>query len=147
MNEAAQTYWDEYWKDEEKPATVSSGMFGDTPDELARLVISGEKTATCSGYAFYGLENVPLPTADDYFIILNQAEQPVAIIKTVEVMIVPMNKVTEEFAIAEGDGSYENWKSIHEKYFTSELEKVGLEFSEDMLLVYERFKLIDVKDG
>lgn len=108
MNEAAQAYWDEYWKDDKKPNSVSSGMFGDTPDELAQLVISGVKTATCSGYVFYGLENVPLPTAGDYFIILNQEEQPVAFIKTVDVTLVPMNEVSEEFAIAEGDGSYEN---------------------------------------
>lgn len=32
----------------------------------------------------------------------------------------------------------------HERHFTSELEKVGHKFSEDMLLVCERFKLIDV---
>jgi uncharacterized protein YhfF len=145
MNEAAQTYWDEYWEDGEKPITVSSGMFGDTPDLLAQLVISGVKTATCSGYVFYEMNNIPLPTTDDYFIILNHAEQPVAIIKTVEVTLIPMNEVSEEFAIAEGDGSYENWKSIHKRYFTGELRKVGLEFSEDMLLVCERFTVIDVK--
>ena len=120
-------------------------MFGDTPDKLAQLVISGVKTATCSGHVFYEIHNTPLPTTDDYFIILNHKEQPVAIIKTVEVTLIPMNKVTEEFAVAEGDGSYENWKSIHQRYFTSELQKVGLEFSEDMLLVCERFTLIDVK--
>lgn len=57
-----------------------------------------------------------------------------------------MNEVSEEFAIAEGDGSYENWKSIHERYFKNELQKVGLDYSEDMLLVCERFSLVDVKD-
>ena len=145
MNEEAQEYWDDYWKDREKPISVSSGMFGDTPDELAQLVISGVKTATCSGHVFYEINNTPLPTTDDYFIILNHKEQPVAIIKNVEVTLIPMNEVTEEFAIAEGDGSYDNWKSIHQRYFTSELQKVGLEFSEDMLLVCERFALIDVK--
>jgi uncharacterized protein YhfF len=34
----------------------------------------------------------------------------------------------------------------YEEFFISELQRVGLEFSEDMLLVCERFKLIDVKD-
>jgi len=147
MNLAAQTYWDEFWKNDEKPASVSAWMFGDAPDELARLVVDGVKTATCSGYVFYELENNPLPTTDEYSIILNNEEQPVAIIKTVEVSLVPINKVTEEFAIAEGDGSYENWKSIHRRFFTSELKKHGLAFSEDMLLVCERFTLIDVKDN
>ena len=145
MNEAAQTYWDEYWANREKPISVSSGMFGDTPDLLAQLVISGVKTATCSGHVFYEINNTPLPTTDDYFIILNHKEQPVAITKTVEVKLILMNEVSEEFAITEGDGSYENWKSIHKRYFTSELQKVGLEFSEDMLLVCERFTVIDIK--
>ena len=146
MNEAAQTYWDEYWSGEEKTNFVTSGMFGDTPNELAQLVIDGVKTATCSGYVFYGLENRSLPTTDDYFIILNNEEEPVAIIKTVEVLLVPMDEVSEEFAISEGDGSYENWKSIHEKFFKSKLQKFGLEFSKDILLVCERFTLIDVKE-
>ena len=146
MNQEAQIYWEEFWKTDEKPTSVSAGMFGDTPNELAQLVMNGVKTATCSGFIFYELENAPLPTTDDYFIIMNSDEQPMAIIKTVEVSLVPMNEVTEEFAIAEGDGSYENWKSIHERFFKSELQKVGLEFSEDMLLVCERFTLIDVKD-
>lgn len=87
-----------------------------------------------------------MPKTDDYFIIMNSEEYPVAIIKTVEVSLIPMDKVTEEFAVAEGDGSYENWKSLHKRVFTNELKKVGLEFSEDMILVCERFTLIDVKE-
>jgi uncharacterized protein YhfF len=147
MNLAAQTYWDEFWRNDEKPASVNAWMFGGLPDELAQLVIDGKKTATCSSYALYELENEPLPTADDYSIILNRDEQPVAIIKTVEVSLVPMNKVTEEFAISEGEGSYEDWKSAHVRFFTGELQAVGLKFSEDMLLVCERFTLIDVQDN
>lgn len=146
MNEAAQIYWDEYWKDAEKPALVSAWMFGEMPDELAQLVIDGKKTATCSGHIFYELENTSLPKVDEYSVILNSVEQPVGIIKIVEVTLVPMNEVSEEFAIAEGEGPYEAWKSAHVEFFTSELSKFDLEFSEDMLLVCERFKLIDVKN-
>ena len=146
MNEAAQIYWDEYWKDEEKPPLVSAWMFGAIPDELAQLVIDEKKTATCSGHVFYELENEPLPKIDEYSIILNSEEQPVAIIKIVDVSIVPMNVVSEEFAVAEGEGPYEDWKSAHVEFFTNELQEIGLEFSEDMLLVCERFKLIDVKN-
>jgi uncharacterized protein YhfF len=145
MNEAAQTYWQDYWGDKDRPSSVSAWMFGDTPEKLAELVIAGVKTATCSGHVFYELENEPLPSIDEYSIILNSKEQPVAIIKTVEVSLIPMNEVTEEFAIAEGDGTYEKWKSIHVNYFSSELQKYGLEFSEDMLLVCEQFELIDIK--
>ena len=145
MNNAAQSYWDEFWQGGGKPTSVTAWMFGGLPNELAQLVIDGKKTATCSGHVFYELENEPLPVMNEYSIILNGDEQPVAIIKTVEVSLVPMNQVSEEFAIAEGEGPYEAWKSAHVTFFTSELQNHGLEFSEDMLLVCERFTLIDVK--
>jgi len=111
-------------------------------------VIDGIKTATCSGHIFYELENEPLPTTEDYNIILNSDNQPVAITKTVEVTITPMNEVSEEFAIAEGEGdrTYRYWWNEHEKFFKKELNAIGREFSEDMLLVCERFELIHVKD-
>ena len=58
-----------------------------------------------------------------------------------------MNEVSEEFAIAEGegDGTYEYWKNVHIEFFTKELKGINRKFSEDMLLVCERFELIDVK--
>ncbi|KFN02832.1 ASCH domain-containing protein [Bacillus clarus] len=145
MNEAAQQYWEGYWKGEEVPKSVSTWKFGDTPNRLAQQVVEGTKTATCSAYLLYELENIPLPTTEDYGVILDQDDNPVAIVKTTEVTIVPMNEITEEFAIAEGDGSYKNWKEIHEKYFRSKLNEMGHEFSEDMLLVCERFRRIDMK--
>jgi len=147
MNQEAQAYWDTYWKGQDKPRSVSAWQFGADPDELAQLVIDGTKTATCSGYIFYGMENEPLPTTEDYSVILNSDDKPVAIIKTTEVTLAPMNEVTEEFATAEGEGdrTYSYWWDVHEKFFRNELRKIGREFSEDMLLVCERFKVIDVK--
>ncbi|MED1283926.1 ASCH domain-containing protein [Bacillus mycoides] len=148
MNPLAQSYWDTYWGNNEKPESVTAWQFGDSPDYLAQLVIDGVKTATCSGHIFYELENEPLPTTNDYSIVLNSQEEPVAIIKTIEVTIMPMNEVTEEFAIAEGEGNrtYSYWRDTHIQFFTKELSELGLSFSEDMLLVCERFKLIDVKN-
>lgn len=149
MNEASQRYWDEFWKaqGQEKPEKVSAWQFGDDPDHLAQLVIDGVKTATCSGLVFYEIENEPLPAVGDYSIILNSKNEPVAIIQTVEVKVMPMNEVPEEFAIAEGEGdrTYQYWKEAHEKFFREELSKIGLEFAEEMMLVCERFELVDVK--
>lgn len=93
MNQATQRYWDEFWGKQEKPQSVYAWQFGITPDYLAGLVVDGIKTATCSGYIFYELENEPLPTTEDYNIILNSDDKPVAITKTVEVTITPMNEV------------------------------------------------------
>ncbi|WP_096187694.1 ASCH domain-containing protein [Evansella halocellulosilytica] len=147
MNEAAKAYWNDYWKDQKMPGHVSAWQFGADPDQLAQLVIDGIKTATCSAYVFYEKENEPLPKNDEYSIILNRKDEPAAIIKNVEVSVIPMNEVSEEFAVAEGEGdrTYRYWWDVHEQFFRSELRKLGVEFSEDMLLVCERFELIDVK--
>ncbi len=147
MNQYAQEYWNSYWKDNEQPQTVSAWQFGVDPDYLAQLVIKGVKTATCSGYIFYELENEALPTTEDYSVILNSEERPVAIIKTIEVTLTPMNEVSEDFAIAEGEGdrTYNYWWNAHETFFRKELHAIGREFAEDMLLVCERFEVIDVK--
>ncbi|EJV58322.1 RNA-binding protein [Bacillus mycoides] len=148
MNPLAQTYWDTYWGNNEKPKSVTAWQFGDSPDYLAKLVIDGVKTATCSCHIFYELENEPLPTTNDYSIVLNSQDEPVAIIKTIEVTVTPMNEVTEAFAIAEGEGdlTYNYWRDTHIQFFTKELHELGLGFSEDMLLVCERFELIDIKN-
>lgn len=138
---ATQAYWKDYCKGGNNPLSVSAWKFGDNPDYLAQLVIDGVKTATCSSHIIYELENEPLPANDDYSIILNSEEEPVAIIKTVEVTLTPMNEVTEEFAYDEGEGdrTLRYWKAVHEIFFKHALSEIGLEFSEDMMLVCERF--------
>lgn len=147
MNTVAEAYWNEYWKNQIKPESVSAWQFGADPDTLAQLVIDGIKTATCSGHIFYELENEPLPTTEDYNIILNSDDKPVAITKTIEVTLTSMNEVSEKFAIAEGEGdrTYRYWWGEHEKFFRQELNTIGHEFSEDMLLVCERFEVIHVR--
>lgn len=147
MNQQAKHYWNEFWGDREQPTSVCAWQFGAAPDKLAQLVIDGIKTATCSAYIHYERENEPVPAVDDYSIILNSKDEPIAIIKTVDVQIIPMNEVSEEHAIAEGEGdrSYQYWWDVHEEFFTQELSALGMTFSEDMLLVCERFELVDVK--
>ncbi|PTX50347.1 uncharacterized protein YhfF [Melghirimyces profundicolus] len=149
MNQAAQMYWTSFWKGQskEKPQSVSAWSFGANPDHLAQLVIDGVKTATCSAFIFYEMENEPLPSVGDYSILLNSMDVPVAIIKTTEVKMMPMNEVPEDFAVAEGEGdrTYRYWKEVHKEFFKEELSKIGREFTEDLLLVCERFELMDVK--
>lgn len=148
MNQAAKNYWNQYWGDQDQPASVSAWQFGDDADYLAQLVIDGVKTATCSGLVFYEIEDEPLPAAGDYSIVLNSRDEPVAIIQTIDVQVTPMNEVPEDFVIAEGEGdrTYQYWRDAHERFFTEEMKSHGLEFSADMPLVCERFRLVDAKD-
>jgi len=147
MNKIAMEYWEQYWKNRDKPKKVTAWQFGESPDYLAQLVIDGVKTATCSAYDFYEREGEPLPQSGEYSIILNSKDEPVCIIQTVAVEVVPFKEVPEEFAYAEGEGdrSYEYWRNVHINFFTDELKNIGKEFTEDMLVVCERFTLIHVK--
>ena len=117
-------------------------QFGVSADWLADLVVEGMKTATTSGFVFYELEKESLPKADEYSIVLDGQDNPVAVIQTKTVEVLPMNEVTEEFALAEGEGDYQYWWNAHEQFFTQELKKFNIEFTPDMFVVCERFKKV-----
>ena len=117
-------------------------QFGVAADWLADLVVEGKKTATTSGYVFYELEKEALPQVGEYSIVLNSADKPVAVIQIQSVEVMPMNEVSEEFALAEGEGDYRYWWDAHEKFFSNLLREYGKEFSPNMLVVCERFKKV-----
>ena len=54
------------------------------------------------------------------------------------------NEVDAEFARAEGEGdlSLNFWRTAHKNFFSRTLPKIGKEFSEDLPVVCERFRVI-----
>ena len=117
-------------------------QFGEKADWLAGLVLEGIKTATCSSFPLYELEGASLPEIGDYQIVLNSKDEPVAIIESYSIEIYPFGKVPVDFALAEGEGTYEEWKAAHVAFFSRELSKQGLEFTKEMLTVCDRFKKV-----
>ena len=137
-------FWNDYWitQGQNPSKNVEAFQFGVEADRLADLVVEGQKTATCSAHILYELEDEALPQAGQYNIVLNSKDLPVAIIQLTGVSIIPMNEVPRDFALAEGEGDYKHWWNEHEQFFKKELEAYGLTYSEDMLLVCERFKVV-----
>lgn len=117
-------------------------QFAVSADWLAELVVQGKKTATSSGYVFYELENESLPEAGQYFIVLNSKNEPVAVIQIVHVEVLPMNEVSEEFALAEGEGDYNYWWNAHEEFFKNALATYNLGWDPSMKIVCETFKVV-----
>jgi uncharacterized protein YhfF len=113
--------------------------FGDSPavaDELLELVIKGVKTATCS------TEDEPNTTAPgERWIVLDGRGEPRCVIETTEVTYRRFNEVDASFARDEGEGdrSLAYWRDAHWAYFG----RLG-RFSEDMKLMCERFRLVEV---
>ena len=101
--------------------------FGDAPDQLADLVLTGIKTATASAYDLYFMEGEedPLPQSGDYSVILNSKDEAVCVIQTTKTTVVPFDEVSKEHAYKEGEGdrSLAYWRAVHEEFFTKEFEE------------------------
>ncbi|MFL0581838.1 ASCH domain-containing protein [Solibacillus silvestris] len=139
-----EAYWQHYCDSEgmENIRYKEAFQFGEKADWLAGLVEEGTKTATCSSFPLYEREGESLPEIGDYQIVLNSQDEPVAIIQSYSVEIYPFNEVPVGFALAEGEGTYEEWKEAHVAFFNRELSAQGLEFTEEMLTVCDRFKKV-----
>lgn len=122
-------------------------FFGDSEalaDELAALVLQGTKRATAGSVWSYEAEGRRVPAPGDLSIVTNWAGEPLCVIETRSVEILPFNEVTAEFAAVEGegDGSLAYWTQGHRRYFERECARAGREFAEDMMVACERFEVV-----
>ena len=123
----------------EKYRSLRSFAFGDSPrlaDELLDLVLKGVKTATCS------TEDEPnTSTPGERWIVLDGRGMPRCVIESTEVTYRRYSEVDAAFAHDEGEGdrSLAYWREAHRRYF----ERLG-KFSEDMMLMCERFRLVEI---
>ncbi len=127
--------------------SYSKGGYGDSPElanELIRLILIGKKTATCGSLWEWEAEGKPLPQSGDIWVEVDGWGTPVCITETTEVTIRKYNEVDADFARSEGEGdlSLHSWRQAHKNYFSRTLSKIGREFSEDMPLICERFRMI-----
>lgn len=118
-------------------------------DELGALITAGTKTATCSAVWEWEAEGQTWPTPGFLTIVLDGRGQPLCIVETVEVTVKPYNQVEPQFAFEEGEGdrSLDYWRDAHRRFFTRVLSKIGREFSVEMPLVCERFRVIYPQQG
>jgi len=123
----------------EKYRGLRAFAFGDGPelaDELLGLVIRGIKTATCS------TEDEPnTSTPGERWIVRDGHGEPRCVIETTEVSYRRFDEVDANFAFEEGEGdrSLDYWRKAHRVYFARQGK-----FSEDMMLMCERFRLVEV---
>jgi uncharacterized protein YhfF len=118
---------------------LRSFTFGDGPelaDELLELVLKGVKTATCS------TEDEPnTSTPGERWIVLDGSGEPRCVIETTELTYRRYGEVDAAFAHEEGEGdrSLDYWRQAHRNYFG----RLG-RFGEDMMLMCERFRLVEI---
>lgn len=142
----AQEMWQAYTDLHPEAASMEyeAWAYGDSPDELAALTLSGTKTATASAHALYALEGEEVPKAGEHSVILNSRDEAVCVIRNVQVRILPYREVDARHAWLEGedDRSLACWRQVHEPFFRRELARYGLPFTEDIAVVCEEFEVV-----
>lgn len=135
---------EEYWKSSGLTGKYEAWSFGEAPDKLADLVLRGVKTATCSAYDLYRINNEPIPQAGEYSVILSSVGEPLCIVKTLKVRVTEFDKVSAEHAFKEGEGdlSLEYWREVHKNFLTNELASVNMKFDGDTKVVCEEFEVV-----
>ena len=112
-------------------------------NELLELVLTGQKKATASSLWGYEIEGERIPQVGDYSIVTDWAGTPRCVIETTAVTILPYKEITFDICKREGeDDCLESWQRGHKRFFSEECKEVGYEFSEDMPVVFEDFKLV-----
>ncbi|BCN30184.1 ASCH domain-containing protein [Anaeromicropila herbilytica] len=142
-------FWSEFLLETKKPADTTYleafhfELNEYLANELLRLVLIGQKSATASSLFAFQTEENKLPAVGDFSIITDWDGNPKCVIETVAVTTLPFKEITYDICKREGeDDTLESWREGHIKFFQAEGEELGYEFSEEMPVIFEDFKVV-----
>jgi uncharacterized protein YhfF len=121
--------------------------FGDTAelaDELGGFIVDGLKRATATLVAGYLAAGDTLPPLGAYWVCCDGSGQPRAVLRTTELRLGPFRSVDTRFAWDEGeyDRTLRTWLDGHRRAYERQCARLGIEFSEDLEVCFERFVLV-----
>lgn len=145
-------YWEQYLASipggRQRSGRYRGGStFGMTPDDargISHLVLDGTKTATGSLLWSWKADGKPLPKAGDLWVVTSGPDEPVCVIETVEVRVIPYEEVPEQYALdgGEGDRTLVTWRRIYWEYIVHECRRIGVKPDVKAPLAMERFKVV-----
>jgi uncharacterized protein YhfF len=120
---------------------------GDTPEmatRLAALVTHGPKRATAGNLRAFEEGGEQMPKEGDHVLLVDGAGDPVAVWRTTDVKVKPLDQVTDRFAWDEGEGdrSRAYWLDAHQRFFRREAQANGWPYDDAMPTVFERFAVV-----
>jgi len=145
----ADEYWNKFIKDTGRnPEDRCAGDLtfeakGFVGDELISLVLSEKKTAFFTPWASYSIDQEPLPLSGELYLVFDRGNNPRCVIEIQSVNVIPFNEVTWSMAQLEGeDQDMQAWRDKKQEYLEEEGHIVGFDFSPDIKLVFQTFKVI-----
>lgn len=113
------------------------GTNGAEADEGAMAILNGTKTLTSS--PFWDFADGCIPFVGALSVLLNGSRQPVAIVRTTRIEIMPFNAISDELAFAYGEGERTAvwWRvAMGDEYRRSAIHH-GVEFNEEAPIIWE----------
>lgn len=112
-------------------------------------ILSGQKTALTGLLEMYEHAGEAVPQTGQRFSVLDSEGRSAVTIELVDVRVVPVKDIDDDFARAEGRGYSDvaQWRVAHEKFFQSDgvSEFLGRRpvVDDDTLVVAERFRVVE----
>ena len=107
--------------------------------DLVAAVLRGDKTATASLLTDYQpTTSEPLPVVGQQYLLAGYTDEPVGIVETTELRILPAGDVDLQFARDEGEGfeTVASWRVAHERFWSHQL------ITDETAIVCQRFRLV-----
>lgn len=107
--------------------------------QLVEAVLRGDKTATASLRDEYVPHtDEPMPEVGEHLLLVGWDDEPLGVVETTEVRVVPAGRVDLAFARNEGEGfdTVADWRAAHERFWSDRA------LTDETLVVCERFRLI-----
>ena len=147
-----ETFWRSFLDSQSNPMSANErfcesfriGSDDEDADEGARLILSGEKTATSSLLWEYENRGKPLPKVGALSVVEDGGRKPTCVVQTTWIEVVPFSEVDAKFAreYGESDGTLEGWCKMFWEYYSDACKVMGCKMSKETPLVCERFQVI-----
>ncbi|HYO37395.1 MAG TPA: ASCH domain-containing protein [Geodermatophilus sp.] len=123
------------------------GRFGDSAamaTQLLGLVLAGTKRATVGLVRDSADDGEPLPRIGGHWVACDGDGAPRCVLRTVELRLGPLAGVDDAFAWDEGEGDRTRawWITAHLAYFRRTCAARGRDWSDELELVFERFRVV-----
>lgn len=129
--------------------TIELAFPGPLRDSGVAAILEGRKTAMTGLLEIYEHSGEAVPEAGQRFAVLDSDGRPAVVIELVEVRVIPMKKIDDDYVRAEGRGYADaaEWRAVHEEFFRSEGVSAFLGHTpvidDGTLVVAERFRVVE----
>ncbi len=132
--------WEEFRKTNNLD-DIDYGVYEYDQDDILKL-LNGSISAEISPYEVIRKNDYAIPFVGDYNIVVNDKEEAICIIKTVNVLMIPFNDIKENIAQKLGFSNLKVFKEDYSKILEKEMKEINMSYDENTICVIEEFEIV-----